>query len=184
MSSIEDAVALVVWYEQLPQHGTYKQDAEIAATLGWFKGGWQNRVGGEGDAGRVRKTRRYVDKHGVEARSPLNGYRFGTRRNGSGRGYSHLITPREASATEALDRAAREQVVRDIQSFNQHSAEVDRAAKHYLGLKDKYFAAGQIEHVLCCHDLARDLETLGYLRMATIESAMTLGILQEDEANG
>lgn len=188
MAILDDAIELVCWYESQPDCGTYKTDAQIAERLGWFMGGITkpkyhpgrnslDRSSGlpKSDMARVRRARRFVDQHNKT--QPFLGYSFGTRRNGTGRTFSMLITPNGVNAPEAVDEAASEQMGRAVQQANQAAAERARMIDKFAELEESFVREQKFDHAFCVHDAANQLREFGTIRMLTIQEARRLGIL-------
>ena len=151
--------------------------------LGWWRGGKdapnlktnnpsQSALRKEADQGRVRRTRRHVDR---EVRL-FKGYHFGVKRNGNGPRWSHLNTPVTSGADDATDAAAAEQFARLRQAEQQHGVERERTVGKLESLQESYTKAGKIEHAMCVHDAVRDVLNNGRVHAATIEQALKLGI--------
>lgn len=186
MTLLNDAVELVCWYEAQPDCGTYAKDEAIATHLGWLLGGWSQpkdngkalRRGGDtsrGDAARVRRARRFVDKN--NGQQPFIGYAFGTKRNGGGMRFSMLVTPRMASAVQAHDESVSEALGRSVQQANQAASERARNIAKLGEQEQAYIAAGEYEKALVVHDCVKELQTFGNITMATLSAAREHGIL-------
>lgn len=184
MGLLEDAVELVCWYEKQPDCGTYAKDEAIATHLGWLIGGYYQpksgalRRGGDqsrGDAARVRKARRYVDRHNQH--QPFVGYAFGTKRNGGGMRFSMLATPRMGSAIAAHDESVSEAIGRTVQQSNQAAAERARNIAKLGEQEQSYLKAGEYEKALVVHDCVKELQTFGSITMETLSAAREKGIL-------
>lgn len=187
MAILDDAVELVVWYESQPDCGTYKSDSKIAERLGWVIGGMtapkrlaassssKSGLQPKGDAGRVRRARRFVDQH--NDRQPFLGYAFGTKTNGAGVKFSMLITPRMGNAIDAMQESSSEQMRRAVQQTEQAAAERARMIAKFNEDEAAYITAGKFEHALVIHDAAKELQMFGQLTMATLQQARHLGIL-------
>lgn len=198
MSREMDALDLVIWYESQPDCSTWKSDSDIAIALGWFRGGQpvyassnfsvakQRARGGfgpDGDAGRVRVARQYVDKHN-SASEVFAGYSYGTKRNGAGRRYSLLHTPNGTNAPEAVDESTSEQMLRVVQQANQAASEQARDIGNLKEKEQAYVAQGRVECAMCVRDFYRELEFFGKPTMTTLQTARRLGILTEIRGEG
>ncbi len=183
MGLLEDALELVVWFENQPDCSSYKKDAEIAVDLGWFVRSMPLGVprrdrGNFGEAARVRRAKRKVDKDGRDGDCLFAGYSFGTKRNGSGVRYTMLHTPKSKHHPDALNEATSEQFGRANQAAEQHKAEVARMTYRLQELEEVYIQAHQTDRAFCVHDAINDLRTFGSIRLDTLKDARRLGIFQ------
>ncbi len=179
----DDGYALCIWYERMPDQGTWFKDSQIAIELGWWRGGknapnvktnnpTRSQLRDQADPGRVSRTRGHVDR---EARL-FKGYWFGVKRNGSGPRWSHLNTPETSGADDATDGATAEQFGRLRQAEQQHGVEQERTIGKLGALEETYIKAGKIDHAMCVHDAIRDLLNTGRIHPSTIAQAIKLGI--------
>ena len=174
----KDGFELTNWYERLPDMATWYRDERIAAELGWYKGGEKhpkldfNKLQKLGDAARVRRTRRYVDRD----EGFFKGYHFGTRENGSGRSQSNLNTPHTSKGDTALDVAVAAQIRRAIQAADQHGIELERAVGKLYASRDEYVTAGAAAKAFWCQDAIREIETTRMISKGTLTEGLKLGI--------
>lgn len=178
---VEDALELVIWFETQTDCSTYKVDGEVGAAIGWTVRSMPLGVprrdrGNFGDAARVRRTKRYIDRQGRAGDPMFAGYSFGTKRNGSGLRYTMLNTPKTKHHGDALNEAASEQIGRAVQQAAQRSMEIDRIVYRLQEMKNSYADAHQMDRAFCVHDAITDLQNFGSVRLETLKKARSLAI--------
>lgn len=181
---IEDMLEVVVWFETQPDCSTYKADGEVAAAMGWTVRSMPLGVprrdrGNFGDAARVRRAKRAVDRAGRDGDPMFVGYSFGTKRNGSGVRYSMLQTPKNTPPVDAANEATSEQFGRAAQAASQRAAENARIIYRLEELKSGYIKQHQNDRAFCIHDAVTDMRTFGSIRLDTLKQARALGIFSQ-----
>ncbi len=175
----DKAIEMILWYESRPNSsGTWFNDRKIGHALGWFRGGRGRPQGNpetlsqelaQVDVAMVRNIRRYIDRE-------IDGYYFGTKRNGAGVRWSHLNSKDKGDPETATDAAAAEQFARLSQMEQQHGVEMERDIGKIEALQENYVTAGEVDKAFTLHDAVRDIKNTGRISPATVSEARRLGI--------
>ncbi len=184
MSVEDDALKLVAWFEDQPDLATELKDADIAVRLNWFVGGgraprnkhrhWRKDYGGpDPDVGRVRKTRRYVDR---DTEGLFADYTFGPRTKGGGVNYQRM-TRRSAFADGGFERELAEAAREAIQADQMEGAVRWRRIEDFSGMLAEATAKGDLIRALVCQQCISDLQTVGQLQATTLQMMAEAGVM-------
>lgn len=188
MAREDDALTLVMWFEEQPAQQTVLRDEAIAVQLRWFRGNFteptangRNTPGGKnalGDRKRVKNARDFVDRHN-KVGDLFEGYYFGTRLSG---GYSGICRLHSHGRDELLSATVSHfvgQASRIFQSEQQAAAERDRQITTLNGIRDRLDEHEMPKHARAVHDAARDLLEFGRIRDETTYKLVELGMWTE-----
>lgn len=184
MSIEDDALKLVAWFEDQPNLATDLPDRHIAVHLDWFVGGskaprnkhrhWRKDYGGpEPDVGRVRRTRRYVDR---DKAGLFADYTFGPRTKGGGTTYQRL-TRRSAFAEDGFEDELIEAAREAVQSDHMVEAERWRRIEGWEARLAEATAKGHIIHALVCQQAVSDYRSSGVLQVNTRQMMVDAGLM-------
>ena len=181
---IDDAIALVAWFESLPDRATELKDDAIAERLRWFVGGGQGPKnsrefrkrsynGPKPDVGRVRRTRRFVDRDD----SPLFAdYWFGLRKIGGGVSFCRLS--RRGEPDDGTDRDMAEVAYVTQQQDDKRNSEVARLVGKWGELKEENLRAGAADKAIACSHAESDLLNFGRFTDRTRLMLVDLGLIE------